>query len=189
MNKSVQIPPYKITFLCKLCPVGVKKQVWKSAKSATILIHKTESKHSISCRKYLRVNDDHKKSLTKCNTVSKLPNNLHAFFLTRSNLDLHYVSCKWSCVTLLKATHVNKWRVCLSSAEWRDRTLRFYIWHFLRAHAEDLPSHRHRGTLQEDVSHVFLFLFIYIYIYINLPAPFFVIVSLFFNLKMNNRRW
>lgn len=37
-------------------------------------------------------------------------------------------------------------------AERRDRATGFHLRHLLRAHAEDLPSHRHRGALQEHVS-------------------------------------
>lgn len=43
-------------------------------------------------------------------------------------------------------------------AEWRNRTIRFYLWHFLRAHTEDLPSHRYRGIIQEDVRVIFVHL-------------------------------
>lgn len=46
--------------------------------------------------------------------------------------------------------------VCLSPTERWDWTFRFHLWHFLRAHTEDLPSHRHRGTLQENVSLLFI---------------------------------
>lgn len=39
-----------------------------------------------------------------------------------------------------------------SFAERWDWTIRFYLWHFLRTHPEDLPAHRHRRIIQEDVS-------------------------------------
>lgn len=75
-----------------------------------------------------------------------------AFLVGRSDSTQCVVSCGQR-----GHVRVHKQRVCLSSTERWDWTVRFHLWHFLRANTEDLPSHRHRGTLQEDVS-LFLFL-------------------------------
>lgn len=57
------------------------------------------------------------------------------------------------CQSLLRwKKTVRKWLSHLPFTERWDWTSRFYLWHFLRAHTEDLPSHRYRGALQENVS-------------------------------------
>uniref|UniRef100_A0A672HBW8 BED-type domain-containing protein n=1 Tax=Salarias fasciatus TaxID=181472 RepID=A0A672HBW8_SALFA len=54
-----------LTFLCKLCPPGLNKQVRTSATLSSNLKRHIELKHPSYLGKYLRLNDERKKSLTK----------------------------------------------------------------------------------------------------------------------------
>ncbi|CAM4287664.1 unnamed protein product [Leuciscus chuanchicus] len=55
----------KLTFLCKLCPPGLNKQVRTSATSSSNLKRHIELRHPSYLGKYLRLTDERKKSLTK----------------------------------------------------------------------------------------------------------------------------
>ncbi|CAM4426082.1 unnamed protein product [Leuciscus chuanchicus] len=54
-----------LKFLCKLCPPGLNKQVRTSATSSSNLKRHIELRHPSYLGKYLRLNDERKKSLTK----------------------------------------------------------------------------------------------------------------------------
>lgn len=61
-----------LTFLCKLCAPTLKKHVRTSATSLTNLKRHIELMHPTSLGKYLRMNDNHKRSFTKGKTAAKI---------------------------------------------------------------------------------------------------------------------